>query len=336
MHRVFTAALAGVVTLCFAAASFADPGVTNVSPSEGTVGTEITITGTELGTKPPLVKLKLHGSTTGKTIPLKLAKPFDGTTIKATVLKLQPGVYDMIVTPNRGTPITIENAFTGRAPLIDSLSSEKIAPGDVVDIFGTFFGTKRGRVTIGDAVARITSWTDQKITVVVSKRNKPVASATFDIFGKGGTQQDGASAEVVAALTGKIHFTVNFDQGGPSMTATDPKTTLAIDNAGLSFVLNAVKRFGAGINTNMHTLTITCTAPLQEGTVTAGNIIAIYTEAGLALRSYTSVDASGWTVVITRRAGNRVAGTITGGLVKEAGNGPATYNVTGDFLLEIQ
>src|SRR5262245_42854709 len=119
MMRMFSAALAAVVTLCLAAASFADPSVTDVSPSEGTVGTEIVITGTELGTKPPRAVLKLHGTTTGKTIPLKLAKPFDGTTIRATVLKLQPGVYDLIVTPNRGAPITIENAFTGRAPSID-------------------------------------------------------------------------------------------------------------------------------------------------------------------------------------------------------------------------
>jgi len=329
MIRFLSTAFAAVLTFGLAATSFADPSVTNVSPAEGTVGTQFTITGTELGTKPPLVKLKLHGDATAKTIPVKLTKPFDGTTINATVLKIQPGVYDLIVTPNHGTPITVDSAFTGRAPSIDSLSATTIAPGDHVDINGSFFGTKRGKVTIGGVTAKITLWGDGKITVVVSKKNKS-GTATFDIFGKGGSQDDGASADVVAPIAGKDNMIVTFDNGGAKLASTDPQLSLAED-AGGGYVLHGAVHAGTtlrqfalfGVN---ETIGVPHTGPL---------ICAYQGVLSLVPFMYSS-DNNNLTTTITQRAGARITGTFSGGITKQTGTGAATYHVTGTFTLTIK
>jgi hypothetical protein len=335
MIRSFSAALAAVLTFALAAVSFAQPGVSQVSPAQGTVGTQITITGAELGTAKPKVALQLHGDATAKPIPLKLAAPFDGTTIHATVAKIQPGVYDLVVTPKGGSAITVMSAFTGEAPSISGLSAGTIAPGDHVDITGTFFGTLKGKVTIGGVTAKVIFWSDAKITVVVSKKNQS-GSATFDILGKGGTQTAGATANVVAPITGGDHFKATFDAGGSNMNATDSKLTFWIDNGGSTFTINAGQKFGSGLSTNYHTFTIAVGGPISVNTFTAGSIVVAYTEAGIAARQYSSQGAGGWTINVVSHVGNRISGTFSGGLSRASGSGASTYNVSGEFILTLK
>jgi hypothetical protein len=342
MIRSFSAAFAAVLTFGLAATSFAAPAVTNVSPAEGSVGTQFTITGTELGTKPPRAVLKLHGDASAKTIPLKLTKPFDGTTINATVLKIQPGVYDLIVTPNHGSPITVDSAFTGQAPAIDSLSATTIAPGDHVDILGRFFGSKRGKVTIGDVTAKVTYWDNGKITVVVSKKNKS-GTATFDIFGKGGSQNDGASATVVAPIAGKDYLKVDFDNGGPDMVCHDiansTNVAKAIDGLAQSHLIGN-KLFGSGLGSNTHIFDIAVGGPLTQGAVyTGSDVFVLFNQVGISPASTATYDNQGittWTVTIAQRAGNRISGSYSGTLNKTTGAGPSTYTVSGDFTLTVR
>jgi len=331
MSRRFSSALAGFVVLGLAAASFADPSVASVTPSEGTVGTTFDVVGTELGTVAPKVALKLHGDATAKPIPVKLTRPFDGTTIHCTVMKCQPGVFDVVVTPRGKTAITVDSAFTGRAPNVTSLDKAKYVLGETMVINGTFFGTKKAKVRINNVLQKVKIWTDAQITLVLSKKTGE-GDFNVDVYGAGGTQTGGAQANFVAPLAGGDHFTARFDGGLATLTQTNKTQTFVADNV-ITFLVQATKLSGFVARS----MTITVGAALDEGTYTNGQILVIYSAPSITNPlSYTSQNAPGWTLTITQRVGNRVKGTFSGGLVRTTGNGPNAVNVTGDFTLTIK
>jgi hypothetical protein len=282
------------------------------------------------------VALRLHGDLTAKPYSLKVSGPFDGSTVHASIKKITPGLYDLIVTVKGSDPVVVDSAFTARAPLVSGISSATIAPGDSVDINGTFFGTKKGKVTIGDVTAKVTFWSDGKITVVVSKKNQS-GSAAFDIFGKGGTQDDAATATVVAPISGKNHFSLDADVSGKSFTSTDNQTTFASDNVG-TFVLNTARVIGGGLDTSNHSLTVNVGGALAANTFGNAVVFATYQEVGLNGAIYTSQGTTDWTVTITQRVGSRVEGTCSGTLKKSSAAfpGPAQFGVTCDFILSVK
>ncbi len=127
-----------------------------VRPNTGTLGTEITITGSQFGTKKNKVLL-------GQT-PLKIVEWTNGT-IRCTVPKaLQPGLYDVIVQPWKAGQIVLDNAFTVVAPEIDTVNPARGSTNDQITINGFFFGTKKGKVTIGGKNSRVILWTMDPVT----------------------------------------------------------------------------------------------------------------------------------------------------------------------------
>jgi hypothetical protein len=128
-----------------------------ISVTEGTIGTVITITGNNFG------------DTKGKVyLGDKAIKVFtDGwtpTQITCTVNKVPlPGetAYDLTIQPKpKGTPeIRLSNAFTVKKPEInESTSDNHGAPEAEATIQGMWFGSKKGKVYLGEQKCKVESW----------------------------------------------------------------------------------------------------------------------------------------------------------------------------------
>ena len=122
-------------------ATFALP--SEVLPAEGTIGTQITITGSGFGDKKG--KVLIGG------VAAKITK--DGWAddrIIAILTKVPPpgGPYDVTINLKSKPPasITHEDAFTVRSPRISSYSLSNTHPGAEVTVDGFFFGGKKGKV----------------------------------------------------------------------------------------------------------------------------------------------------------------------------------------------
>jgi serine protease len=109
------------------------------SVSEGTIGTELTITGFGFGDKKGKV---LIGNVATKVT------NWTDTGITCTVKKvpLPIGPYTVSITSKAITPITLTNAFTVKDPEIDTLTDSSGASGDEIRVTDNFFGIKKGKV----------------------------------------------------------------------------------------------------------------------------------------------------------------------------------------------
>ncbi len=125
---------------------------------EGTIGTELILAGSDFGAKKGKVLLA--------TTSLKILEWSDGL-IRCLLWKaLQPGTYDITIRPQAkgSSSINIQNGYTVKAPEIDSVDPTSGSTGDEITMNGLFFGTKRGKVTLGGKNCRILSWTMDPIT----------------------------------------------------------------------------------------------------------------------------------------------------------------------------
>lgn len=121
-----------------------------ISPNEGTIGTELAITGSGFGTKKSKV---LVGS-----VSLKILQWSDEL-IRGSVPKALPeGTYDVVIQPYKSSSITLNHAFAVRLPEIESLQPASGSANDVITINGSFFGTKKGKVTLGGKNCRVLNW----------------------------------------------------------------------------------------------------------------------------------------------------------------------------------
>jgi len=111
-------------------------------PKEGTIGTQITITGTGFGTKKGTVKV---GRKTCKVS----AWATDSITCRIKTALPPPGPYDIVVKPKepRGAqPIVYEEAFTMMLPVITSVEPNYGSTAEEIEISGKYFGSKEGKV----------------------------------------------------------------------------------------------------------------------------------------------------------------------------------------------
>ena len=127
-----------------------------VYPAAGTIGTKTGITGSGFGTK--------KGKVLVGNLSLKVLKWTDSV-IQCSVPKaLPPGTYDVTVQPWKASPIVFSGAFTMMSPEIDSIDPAHGAVNDDITIDGFFFGTTRGKITLGGKTCRVLSWTMEPIT----------------------------------------------------------------------------------------------------------------------------------------------------------------------------
>ncbi len=118
-----------------------------LSSFEGTIGTQIMLTGADFGIKKGKVLLG--------TVPAKIATDgwqTDSITCTVTKVPLPPGSFDITIKPQPYKdvlPIRLTNAFTVVNPEIDSGSADQHgAPGAEITLEGRFFSTKKGKVYI--------------------------------------------------------------------------------------------------------------------------------------------------------------------------------------------
>ena len=143
----------------------------DLSVSEGTIGTLITLTGADFGAKKG--KVFVGGEAA------KIVK--DGWTRDSVMCEIRkpltPGItYDVIVQrkePKGVAPITLSKAFTIMAPEITSVLPDFGTEETVIEISGNFFSTKKGKVYLGEKKCKVLSWSMDKITFVVPKKMAP-------------------------------------------------------------------------------------------------------------------------------------------------------------------
>jgi len=111
---------------------------------EGTIGTQITITGSDFGTKKGKVTVGGKSCKVSEWVTDSIA-----CDIKA---KLPPGSYDVVVQlkePKNTEPIVYEKVFTMMTPEIQFVDPG-FAPTHVIEVSGIYFGTKKGKVYLVD------------------------------------------------------------------------------------------------------------------------------------------------------------------------------------------
>ena len=146
-----------------------------ISPNEGTIGTELTITGSGFGTRKGKVLLG--------TAVLKILEWTDESIQCQLPKSLSAGTYDVTIKPQAkgSSPIIIANGFMVKAPEIDSVNPTSGSIGDEITMNGFFYGTKRGKVTLGGKSCRMLSWGmdsttgESEIHFVVPRRLSPEA-----------------------------------------------------------------------------------------------------------------------------------------------------------------
>ncbi len=136
-----------------------------LSPEEGTITTQITVAGSDFGIKKGKL---LIGNTATKII------TWTPSSITCEVTKpLLPDLYSVTLTlkePKGVAPITISGAFTMMAPDIGTVSPDTGAEGTPITISGSYFGSKKGKVYLGEKKCKVSSWSMNTITFFVPKK----------------------------------------------------------------------------------------------------------------------------------------------------------------------
>jgi hypothetical protein len=150
---------------------------------EGTIGTVITFTPAPLSS---------FGEKKGKVliggVATKIAKAgWTPTEITCTLKKVPVPAetqYNIAIQPKpKGTPELFAGTFTVRKPQIDpDLSDKNGAPDTEATIRGLWFGTKKGKVYLGDYKPKVKSWTMNPTTgesTIVFVVPKKIGAATY-------------------------------------------------------------------------------------------------------------------------------------------------------------
>ena len=169
----------GPVTDGGAAAPQGLPFVIEGSPYVGTTGTQITIADSGFGTKKGNVfinSLKQKVDTwTPTSITFIFTKYKDLSVDTPYEVSIQPKE------PKGAAPIN-PGAFILKKPEIDPISTAFGSPEDEITINGMWFGTKKGKVYVGDQKCKVTSWTMDPTTGVSALKfivHKKLGAATY-------------------------------------------------------------------------------------------------------------------------------------------------------------
>ena len=126
-----------------------------LSTFEGTIGTELTISGSGFGDKKGKI---LIGKAATKII------TWSDTEIACTVKKvpLPAGSNNVIIKPSSktGVLLTLTSVFTVMSPTITGVEPDHGSPEQTITVRGRFFGSKKGKVYLGENKCKVvaTSW----------------------------------------------------------------------------------------------------------------------------------------------------------------------------------
>ncbi len=121
-----------------------------VAPEAGTEGTYLVITDSGFGNGKGKVQV---GGT-----PCKV-KSWSDTEVACLIKEvIPPGLYDVEVIPKNGEAKLFVGSFTVESPAISSVQPGTGAKGTRVTISGSYWGTKKGTVTVGGVKAKVLRW----------------------------------------------------------------------------------------------------------------------------------------------------------------------------------
>ena len=158
-----------------------------LSVNEGTIGTEITITGSGFGTKKGKVyigglKQKVEAwSDSSITVIFKKYKGLTVDTPNDVSIQWKPKGSK---TTNR---TDLPGAFTLKKPEIGLINTGSGTPGDSITINGMWFGTKKGKVYLGQEKCKVKEWTMNPAT--------GVSTLVFEVTSKLGAGTYGLEVE---------------------------------------------------------------------------------------------------------------------------------------------
>ena len=156
----------------------------NLSPIEGTIGTQIIITGIDFGIRKGKI---LIGGLNTKII----RDDWKSDSVTCTVKKVSfAGIHEVMVKPYKKTDIVLPNAFTIKPPEIESLSDYNGVAGiSLITITGKFFSSKKGKVYFEyewdgrpkKKYCKITDWSMDSITFIVPKISKRFPASSYPL-----------------------------------------------------------------------------------------------------------------------------------------------------------
>jgi hypothetical protein len=306
-----------------------------MNATSGTIGTNVAFGAFSfVPVKKPKATLVPQAGQTGlRPAPMNVFS-FDATRIDAQVKSGKVGVYTIVLNPaERGVADeTVDGTFTIVPPEPQTLVPSTGPVNVPLDIQGTAFGTGKGRVTIGGKKAKVTSWANDLIRVVVPKKLAAGAQPVV-VVGKAGASTAAIAYTVQGGSTGGSARLFTYDAGALHFQTTDQDGLYFTANHNVSQGFLGV---GASVRPNGNpSLGVTITGP-QLATpmpydVTTGPTATGYassTHADGAGSIYQAGPGSNFKVTITAYSGGVLEGTFSGDYAKIVGPGPATLSVT--------
>jgi hypothetical protein len=156
-----------VTSLCLAAvlSAGASASVSSVSTLRLTSGASMDVAGSEFA-----VPVRAWLQQDRKRIRLRVARGATSQAFRATLARFPAGSHGDFVLSVRGRGTRVPQQFAGltiERPAPTSVMPATAGAGEEITIEGAYFGARRGRVKVGDRRARITTWTENRITAVV-------------------------------------------------------------------------------------------------------------------------------------------------------------------------
>ena len=204
----------------------ATPNISSLSPTSGTGGAAVTISGTNFGTSQGSSTVTFNGQKATSIT------SWSATSIVADVPAGTPEGAGPVVVSVAGTASS-GVSFTVTGPQITSLSPTSGPIGSSVTIAGSNFGASQGFSTVsfnGTSATTVTNWSDSSIVadvpslatsgnvvVIVAGIGSTTSSSTmFTITGAGGCANGGNAASLLA---GDYAFSAQGYAGGTAFTA---------------------------------------------------------------------------------------------------------------------
>ncbi len=304
------AVLAGVVAATWAQS------ITTVDPGDATIGTQITITGQGFGDAKPKVSIvpRLNGKTGPRPFKLGVVTLSD-TQIVAAVKKAAEGTYSVVVQPKGGEPITAPLPFHIVLPVLDGVEPATPERNTDVTLTGTFFGTKKPKVTIGGKKAKVLEFSDTSITARVHKKT-PLGSQTVVVTNRIGPNTVPVAVDVQeeAGGEGGGDGRVDLRAGGRVARGIGDDVQATREGTGFRLVADAQVIGGGAATLIVDLSNIDLSMVDSKDTVQAAMVE--YSTGGTTWRAMGTVD-----VGVRRNAGGTFDAELDGSLARVSGSG---------------
>jgi hypothetical protein len=317
----------------------------SIDPEQGTIGTEVTITGDEClaqtKKKPRKIYFRpLSGEEKQYNLKVKAIGPFGisgNSKVTAVITKAKAGVMKLgAIGWEKGKLLASTGVlFDVLPPEITKITSPSSTaeltsakPGDVVRIRGSNFSTKRGKVLVGAKKAKVVSWTNTTVDIRLPK----VANGLWKLevlnsvgSGLGSITIKGSSAKVP-----KANLKVSLSNEKPKkwkfvseVTSAPAELTIRASrkHKKIEHVLELAVPFDPAVGPVPEIL-----SDSSEGTS------FVYSQAFKGSEVFWDDPSYGFQFVVGVEGNGRLAGWFTGVMCDAEG---ACVPITGDFVVDL-